>query len=299
MQNTNSNQWLEKTTALGDSVGGVLGDATLHASPWFLLYFACGFALGLILAIYLAKKHLLKRNQPVWNVLAKLSYILILAAMPLALGVIGVLHSVQSTINQEIEMRLLPAVTEQMPAVSHALNEQLKRYPTGKIITVKDLVEPLVSDMYYIPKSESLWERSKARVINDMILRRGATALTEAVQQALLGKLQHVGQVMEQVIGGGRSTPDDIVKIGTDVIMKFTTDSAREIDFTQLEKTVPEMLVDALKNNIDNYLKSTRKTILIILAGMLLLIVGEILYYRRYLQKPVKINIASTSTAGM
>jgi hypothetical protein len=35
------------------------------------------------------------------------------------------------------------------------------------------------------------------------------------------------------------------------------------------------------------------------LAGMLLLIVGEILYYRRYLQKPVKINIASTSTAGM
>jgi hypothetical protein len=292
MQNIIGNQWLEKSAAWVDSVDFLI-DVALHALPRFLLFSVCGFIFGVIFTIYLAKNRLLKRNQPFWNVLAKFSYVLILLIIPLALGAIGGIQSVQGLINQKMDEQLLPAVTEQMPELSRALTEQLKIYPTGKIISVNDLVEPLVKDLYYVPRSDSIWEHSKARFLNGALIRWGARALTAAVQQALVEKLEQVGQVIKGNLASGQASSDAIVKVGTDVITKFTTDTAKEIDFTQLEKTFPVMLVDALKNNINNYFNSIYTTILISILGMLLLIVGEIQYYRRHLQKPVEKNVAN------
>ncbi len=285
MQDITSNPWVAKLIVLADHLGGLIGNNTLYIVLWFFLFMISGFVIGGIFAIYLAKKRLLKRNNHYWNVLAKFSYILILLVMPLALGSVGAIYSVQRTLNQEIDEQLLPAITEQMPALSQALSEQLKGFHSGKVISVRDVVEPIVKDMYYIPSSDGLWEQSKARLINDTLLNWGARTLTEVVQRALLEKLEIVGEVLKANTMNGQASSDKLVKVGGGVIIKFMTDTTREVDFTQMEKTLPSMLSDAFKYNINTYFKSIYTMILLFIVGMALLIVGEILYYRRHLGK--------------
>jgi hypothetical protein len=276
--------------AWADGLGEVIWDIGLQTWPWILLFSACGFIGGLIFSIYLARKRLLKRKHPLWNALAKFSYVLILLAMPLGLGGVGAIYSMQHTINRGLDEQLLPAVTEQMPALARHLDQQLKRFPTGKIVSVRDLVEPLVKDLYYVPTSDGLWERSKARLINDMILSWGAKTLTEAVQRALLAKLEVAGQVLQDSRMTEKASSDELVRVGGSAIIKFMTDTTKEIDFTQLEETLPSMLVDALKSNFNHSFKSIYVTIFLPMLGMLLLIVVEILYYRRHLRKLAEKN---------
>lgn len=87
------------------------------ALPWMLLYGVLGFVLAIIICYQLAKKCLLVRHPRAWHVAAKLSYVLILVALPLLGGAFGAVHSVHRLVNQALVRDLQPVFEAHAPVL--------------------------------------------------------------------------------------------------------------------------------------------------------------------------------------
>ena len=249
--------------------------------PWMLLYGVIGFVLALGICFQLARKCLLVRRPPAWHVAAKLSYVLILVALPLIGGGFGAVHSAHRVVSQALERDLQPVVEAQMPALRVYLEQQVRLIAPGQAISMRSLIEPFVQDMYYRPTSGSYWERSKARWINDFILRRGSVLLTDVLQEQLISKASVLGEALKGSDFRGQPT-SELAKLGTDLAVRVTTDVTRQADFSKLDKSLPMIFIDAIKHQASAYFNSLKITIGLFALAALLLVWGEIMLYRHY-----------------
>ena len=265
----------------GSSLAPFGGELLWSALPWMLLCSAAGFVLALGICYQLARKCLLVRRPRAWHVAAKLSYVLILLALPLLGAGLGAVHSVHRVVNQALERDLQPVVEAQMPALRVYLEQQVKLIAPGQPISVRSLLEPFVQDMYYRPTSSSYWERSKARWINEFILRRGSVLLTQVLQEQLIARVGLLGEALKGANFRGQAT-GELAALGTDLAVRLTTDVARHADFSKLDKSVPMIFIDAIKRQAGAYFNSLKITLGLFALAALLLVWGEILLYRHY-----------------
>jgi len=249
--------------------------------PWMLLYGVIGFVLAVGICYQLARKCLLVRRPPTWHVASKLSYVLILVALPLLGGGFGAVHSVHRVVNQALERDLQPVFEAQMPALRVYLEQQVKLIAPGQPISVRSLLEPFVQGMYYRPTSSSYWERSKARWINEFILRRGSVLLTQVLQEQLIARVGLLGEALKGANFRGQAT-GELATLGTDLAVRLTTDVARQADFSKLDKSVPMIFIDAIKRQASAYFNSLKITLGLFALLALLLVWGEIMLYRHY-----------------
>jgi hypothetical protein len=263
-------------------LGSFFGELVLNALPWILLFTFIAFLLALSITIYLARKNLLKRHVRIWNIAAKLTYLVVLIGLPLFGGALGAVYGTQRLVNQSLAQQLRPAIEEKMPAMRAYLASQVKEYQPDKLVSVKDLIDPLVNDLYYKPKSESAWEHTKARWINEKILRNGADIFLESLQQVILTKLAAVDGLTAGSDIHGQPNDGGIVRVSASVMTKFTSDVTKEVDFSQLDKSLPQVFVDALTKKINSYFQSIYAALGLICLGIALIIISEILIYRRY-----------------
>ena len=110
----------------GSSLAPFGSELLWTALPSMLLYGMLGFVLALGICYQLARKCLLVRRPRAWHVAAKLSYVLILLALPLLGGGFGAVHSAHRMVNQALERDLQPVVEAQMPALRVYLEQQVK-----------------------------------------------------------------------------------------------------------------------------------------------------------------------------
>ena len=265
----------------GSSLAPFGSELLWTALPSMLLYGMLGFVLALGICYQLARKCLLVRRPRAWHVAAKLSYVLILLALPLLGGGFGAVHSAHRLVNQALERDLQPVVAAQMPALRVYLEQQVKLIAPGQPISVRSLLEPFVQDMYYRPTSSSYWERSKARWINEFILRRGSVLLTQVLQEQLIARVGLLGEALKGANFRGQAT-GDLAALGTDLAVRLTTDVARQADFSKLDKSVPMIFIDAIKRQAGAYFNSFKITLGLFALAALLLVWGEIMLYRHY-----------------
>lgn len=265
----------------GSSLAPFGSELLWTALPSMLLYGMLGFVLALGICYQLARKCLLVRRPRAWHVAAKLSYVLILLALPLLGGGFGAVHSAHRLVNQALERDLQPVVAAQMPALRVYLEQQVKLIAPGQPISMRSLLEPFVQDMYYRPTSDSYWERSKARWINEFILRRGSVLLTQVLQEQLIARAEVLGDALKGAGFRGQAT-GDLASLGTDLAVRLTTDVARQADFSKLDKSVPMIFVDAIKRQAGAYFNSLKITLGLFTLVALLLVWGEIMLYRHY-----------------
>ena len=225
------------------------------ALPWMLLYGVLGFVLGIVICYQLAKKCLLVRRPRAWHVAAKLSYVLILVALPLLGGAFGAVHSVHRLVNQALVRDLQPVFEAHAPVLRIYLEQRVKLIAPGQPVSMRGLIEPLVQSMYYQPVSDGYWERSKARWINEFILRRGSALLTEVLQEQLSTRAGVLGETLT----------------GADLR-----------DLSKLDKSLPMIVIDAIRHQASAYFNSLKLTIGLFLLLALLLVWGEIMLYRHY-----------------
>lgn len=269
----------------GNNLAPFVGDLALGALPWILLYGALGLVVAIILCYKLARKNVLVRRPRAWNILSKLSYVLILVALPLLGGAFGAVHSVHRIVNQALERDLQPVFVTYMPTLRVYLEQQVKLIQPGQPISMRSLIEPLVKGMYYQPTSNSVWERSKARWVNELILRRGSVLLTQVLQEQLIAKVGLLGEALKSSDFRGQPG-SELAKLGTDLAVRLTTDVTRNADFSKLDKTLPAIFVDAIKQKASAYFNSLKITLGVFLALALLLVWGEVMIYRRvYLRR--------------
>lgn len=265
----------------GSSLAPFGSELLWTALPWMLLYGVLGFVLAVGICYQLAKKCLLVRRPRAWHVAAKLSYVLILLALPLLAGGFGAVHSVHRVVNQALERDLQPVVEAQMPALRIYLEQQVKLIAPGQPISMRSLIEPFVQGMYYRATSDSYWERSKARWINEFILRRGSVLLTQVLQEQLIAKANILGEALKGADFRGQAT-GELASLGTDLAVRLTTDVARHADFSKLDKSVPMIFIDAIKHQASAYFNSLKITVGLFALMVLLLVWGEIMLYRHY-----------------
>lgn len=269
----------------GNSLAPFGGELLWSALPWMLLGSAAGFVLALGICHQLARKCLLVRRPRAWHVAAKLSYVLILFALPLLGAGLGAVHSVHRVVNQALERDLQPVVEAQMPALRVYLEQQVKLIAPGQPISVRSLLEPFVQGMYYRPTSNSYWERGKARWINEFILRRGSVLLTQVLQEQLIARVGLLGEALKGANFRGQAT-GELAALGTDLAVRLTTDVARQADFSKLDKSVPMIFIDAIKQQAGAYFNSLKITLGLFALIALLLVWGEIMLYRHsYLRR--------------
>lgn len=265
----------------GSSLAPFGSELLWTALPSMLLYGMLGFVLALGICYQLARKCLLVRRPRAWHVAAKLSYVLILLALPLLGGGFGAVHSAHRMVNQALERDLQPVVEAQMPALRVYLEQQVKLIAPGQPISVRSLLEPFVQGMYYQPTSSSYWERSKARWINEFILRRGSVLLTQVLQEQLIARVGLLGEALKGANFRGQAT-GELAALGTDLAVRLTTDVARHADFSKLDKSVPMIFIDAIKRQAGAYFNSLKITLGLFALVALLLVWGEIMLYRHY-----------------
>lgn len=251
------------------------------ALPWTLLYGVLGFVVAVIICYQLARKCLLVRRPPAWHVASKLSYVLILVALPLLGGAFGAVHSVHRVVNQALVRDLQPVFEAQAPALRIYLETQARLIAPGQPVSMRSLIEPYVKSMYYRPSSDSYWERSKARWINEFILRRGSILLTDVLQEQLITRAGVLGEALKGSDFRGQPT-GELAKLGTDLAVRLTTDVTHQADFSKLDKSLPMIFIDAIRHQASAYFNSLKITIGLFLLLALLLVWGEIMLYRHY-----------------
>ncbi len=265
----------------GSALAPFGSDLLWTALPWMLLCSAGGFVLALGICYQLARKCLLVRRPRAWHVAAKLSYVLILLALPLLGAGLGAVHSAHRVVKQALERDLQPVVEAQMPALRVYLEQQVKLIAPGQPISMRSLLEPFVQDLYYRPTSDSYWERSKARWINEFILRRGSVLLTQVLQEQLIARVGLLGEALKGANFRGQAT-GELTALGTDLAVRLTTDVARQADFSKLDQSVPMIFIDAIQRQAGAYFNSLKITLGLFALAALLLVWGEILLYRYY-----------------
>jgi len=280
-----SKLWLEQIT-------GPIAEIIWQGLPWFLLFAFVGLVLAIFICLYMRKTKLLRRENTIWNILAKCSYIAVLVAAPLLMGTVGAIYKMQYAIHNSLDHELLPAITKKMPALNSYLSAQTKTFNNKELYSVKDLIDPLAQSLYYQPQSSGIWEKTKAKIVNQVILQSFAHALTNVLHDELVAQIEFTGEIIKDMSGDyktGATTP--IVDTGIDIVTRFTKDTAQKIDFTDMTKSLPRVLVDALIHAIDGYFRSVYFTFLLFALLIAGLILGEVFIYRWHIRKsalPVK-----------
>jgi hypothetical protein len=277
------------STPIDTTLSAVWGEA-IAASPflaelfWHILIYALGFALiGVVLAVFIMlmfhRRRWLRRQHRWWNVGAKLTYLVVLIALPLAGAVGGALWSVQRSAEQFVDTVLMPELTDRMPDIRRALVTHVGPLAGETLITARDLVQPLVDDFMYRPQDDSFFDNIKARVFNGIIVKAAAVALTHAFQQAM-------SVLPDMVSAHGSQAQGELTRFSVAVVVQALSATAGKVDFSDLDRTVPEMFGDAMHRQIRSLFKGVYLGLVIKLALVAMLIGAELLvYFKHYLPR--------------
>jgi hypothetical protein len=250
-------------------LASVTGSYVFGSFLWSVLFGVLGLVLAIVACAYLYRKGMLRRQQPTWDMLAKLSYVLILVCLPLAAASIGGAYGAHRATNALLDESVKPALVSQMPQVRAYLATHLAAYRPDAIFSAQDLADAFVRDLRYQPQSRGVWERSKAYIINDLALQRGAQLLSFTMHRVMLEAIRATGANQELAQSGADLT--------------FTVAQARTADLRKLDTTVPTLFVAAAKQGVNSYFVSIYVGIAATLLGLALLVLLEIAIYRRHL----------------
>lgn len=269
----------------------LVGELSWQAGIWGLVLGSAGFLPALALCWGIHRLRWLRRHPKVWNVLAKLTYLVVVLAFTLLGGVGGALYGTQRVVGHNVATYLEPAVASQMPKLRRLLAEHLEPMARNSVITVRDLLQPLLGDLRYRPRSSSWLEQHKVRLINELILRGGAMALTEAFQQGM----RHLPQFLPE---SGDRGQDELLSFTVDTALKMLAVTGEKVDFSPLDQTVPQVFTHAVQRQIHGFYKGLYIGLLIKLLIVLALLGAEILFYFRYwVPRRKRLQAASHETA--
>lgn len=238
-----SSNW---SALLSSAIGNRVGDMLLKSLWWMPVFALLGFVIAIVVIVVLARKRLMVREHRVWNVFAKLSYLVILMGVMFATVTIGVLRHQQNQLDAVMETELLPAMEKNMPTVRTYLFAAIQEHQIRTKVTRELLVMLVLRDLRYVPHDDGLWERLKARGINKV--------LTELRAAASGGPI--IG------LDDANSTPAKLVD------------------------SLPRFIVGKAVDSIDHLFHGMYLSIALLFLGLGALVAGEILlYFKWYLPR--------------
>jgi hypothetical protein len=255
--------------------GSFFGPLLLKAALWALVFGFAGLVVALILMTLIRRHRLLRREHRVWNLAAKLSYLIVLGVCLLVGVVGGALYGIQRDLDRAVSENLEPALAAQMPALRVQLARRLGQMAAAGVVTARDLVQPLVQEFLYQPESDGRIEQFKAAIINRLVLEVGAVAMNQAIQQALK-------QLPAVMASAGNGPQDDLSGFAVGVVAQALAGTGDKLNFSPLDRSVPEIFAETVRKQIDSQFKALYIGLAIKLLLVTLLIALEMLIYFKY-----------------
>lgn len=241
-----SSNW---SALLSSAIGSRVGDMLLKSLWWVPVFALLGFVIAIVVIVVLARKRLMVRQHRVWNVFAKLSYLVILVGVMFATVTIGVLRHQQNQLDTAMKTELLPAMENQMPTLRMYVFAAIQAHQIQTQVTRELLVRLVLRDLHYVPRDDGLWERLKARGINRV--------LTELRAAASAGPI--IG------LDAADSTP------------------------AKLLDGLPRLVMSKAVDSVDHLFHSMYLSIALLFLGLFALVAGEmLLYFKWYLPRQTR-----------
>jgi hypothetical protein len=259
--------------------GQFMGDLTTGALLWALLFGFLGLVAAIAATFLIARKRWLYRELRVWNALAKLSYVVVFFGLVFAGSAAGAVYGAQRHVHKVLSTEVRPAIEAHMPAYREYVGTALSGYLPDQFITPRELVEPYIKVHYYVPASTSSWERTKARIANEIMLRYAAEAFTERFQGVMSVQLELLGEKRKVAALSAGGEP---ARFTAEQLRNVFVGTSKNADFTKLDATVPQIIVDALDEKLSASVKSMYQSIALALLALLLVVSVEMLIYSGY-----------------
>lgn len=268
-----------------DALSPFMGSLVVALLIWAVLFGILSVFLALLVMWQIHRRRLLRREHRFWNIAAKFSYLIVFGACVLTGLMAGGLYGAQRQVHEALTTQLQPALAARMPALRTALAARLGPMYRPDV-TARELVQPIVQGLLVVPKSNGMFERFKARVVNRLVLKAGAVALNYTVHKAL--------EAFPDIILPGRA--DELTAFSTAGLRQLLIGSGQKLDFSPLDQTVPEIFGNALRKQIDAQFSG----FYVGLGVQMLLVWGlvalEMLFYFRY-HLPRKRRLQATAVS--
>jgi len=266
-----------------ESISDGIFDLIMSCLPSVLLYGIVGLLIAMAIMVWAGKKKWLRRRPPLWNVLAKLSYVLILAGTLFVTTTFGIVRHLQLQAVNAFESKGVPIVLSYAGVLHDYVASVLAVYAPGRTITLRELVDTALQDLYYRRESDSPLEYGKARIVNWTLDTLGRDVLTLVFQKVLIDKLESIEARLKADARG--SARGEVAGFGADLLKKALLDANQKLDLTVLNRALPQIVVDAVRQQIGTYFTHAYMTLALIWLVTAAIVVGEMLLYFRWYQK--------------
>jgi len=270
-----ASSFLDLTRQWADIAGPLAASAGWQALLWGALGALLGLMVGLLLLWQVGRRGLLRRQPRLWHLGLKLVYPLILGATLFTGLAGGALYGVQREVRTALRETLEPVLVRGMPALRAQLGTHLGPVASDGMVSLRELVQPLARDFHYVPRGDSTGERLKTCLINGFVDRVAAAAFEQALQQALTRLPELLGVAREGAQG-------ELLEFSAATLGKVLAGTADNIDFSQLDRSVPALFTAAVSKQIDGLFKGFYTGLLLPLLALAALIGAEVLFYFRY-----------------
>lgn len=261
---------------MGLAAGGFVGMLVWQALPWMLLAGAVGLIVAIVLTVFLVKRRLLRRHTLAWNLLAKLGYAFLLLALPIGAGMFAGVYAVHNNINERLDSGLRPLVAAQMPPLRLYLAQEMKKAGSTNVTSIRELIKPFKRHFSYVPTSNGFWERTKRYWINDVMVEPSFTVLADTIENKLLAQLNKVGAK----VAGTEEAARQVFSLGAAVLVK---QNARDpLDAQRFDREITQVVMSNLLTKLSAAFSPVYMSIWLPLLGMALLMVLEMMLYRRF-----------------
>lgn len=260
-------------------VAQLLHDMTGAALGWALMSGLAGFTAAIVVSIMLVRGRRLRREPRLWNALAQLAYPALIIGFTLLGAVAGAVYGAQRQAQEVLRSSVRPVIAANMPAYRAYVDEALSGYVPDQRVTVRELIEPYIKVYHYVPTSGSAWERAKARVVNEFMLRYAADVFIERFQAALGARMELPGERPALSVGDGAT------RFTARQVADFFSGRSPGANWAELDRTLPDTIVSALGARLDQYCRSVYLGIGLCLAFLLLPLAVEMGVYSAW-RKP-------------
>lgn len=251
--------------------------------PSALLFAGIGLVIGIVLMVWVARRKLLRRRPRAWNVLAKLSYVLIMGAAVFGATTIGVVRHAQTETMSIFDSAAAPLVRANTVLLTQYVTAKLASYAPGQAVSARELVDATLKDLYDKPASDSLWDRGKACIVNWTLRKLGDEVLMAVFQKIIIAKVEGMAAALKTDVHG--RAQGEAVGFGADVLKKLLLDANRKLDLTVLDRTLPQIILDAARQRIGAMFHSAYLMIATLLLVIAAIVGGEMLLYFRWFAK--------------
>lgn len=261
---------------MGLAAGSFIGILVWQALPWMLLAAAVGLVVAIILTVFLMKRQLLCRHTFGWNLLAKLGYVLLLLALPIGASIFAGVYAVHNSINARLDSGLRPMVAAQMPPLRMYLAQEMKKAGSTNVTSIGELIQPFKQHFSYVPTSDGRWERYKRYWINDVMVEPSFTVLADTIENKLLEKLNKVAAK----VAGNEDAARQVFSLGAAVLVK--QDARDPADALRFDREITQVVMGNLFTQLSAAFSPLYMSIWLPMLGIALLMVLEIVLYRRF-----------------